>query len=564
MKLAEYLFQRLHELGIESIHGVPGDYNLELLDYVEPAGLLWVGNTNELNAAYAADGYARIKGIGALITTFGVGELSAVNAIAGAYTERAPVVHIVGIPARESHEKRLLIHHTFNDGEYRRFAEIHSRITVAQARLWDIRTTQQQIDDILLRCLLHSRPVYIEIPTDLVALTIIPDDGMKPLEIPKAVYDPSWESVLDQITVRIHSAKQPIIIVDGETRPMGIIQGVQKLLEITRWPVWTTPFGKGLLDETAPNFHGIYQGTFAQTEVNEFFNRADLILCFGPHWSSRPDVSIVFTDEAVEFNNKKHRNIPAAYIVSHLVHSLNLSPAQQYEPYPSLPHDFKLPVPDPSDNQPLVQDRLWPVLANILRPGDIILGETGTAGYGVRAMPLPKHTRVFTPVTWLSIGYMLPASQGAALAQRELIRSHKYFGLSSGRAILIIGDGSFQMTVQELSTIIRHNLNIMVILINNDGYTIERCIHGRRQKYNDIARWRYLQAPSFFGADPDTYVGSVKTFGELGSILTDNRFIDGSGLRMVELFVGREDAPTGPLLHYLQIQKEGESAGDNV
>src|ERR1700743_672198 len=107
LKVAEYLFVRLHQLGVRSIHGVPGDYNLTLLDYVEPSGIHWVGNCNELNAGYAADGYARIKGVGALITTFGVGELSAINAVAGAYSERAPLVHVVGTPERAAQDCQL-------------------------------------------------------------------------------------------------------------------------------------------------------------------------------------------------------------------------------------------------------------------------------------------------------------------------------------------------------------------------------------------------------------------------------------------------------------------------
>src|SRR4051794_27575791 len=154
--LAEYLFIRLRQLGVGAIHGVPGDYNLTLLDYVEPTGLLWVGNANELNAGYAADGYARIKGVGALVTTFGVGELSAINAIAGAFTERAAVVHIVGTPPRASQDGRLKIHHTFNDGEYRRFGLMAAQVTVAQANLRDPRTCPEQIDEVLRQCLIHS------------------------------------------------------------------------------------------------------------------------------------------------------------------------------------------------------------------------------------------------------------------------------------------------------------------------------------------------------------------------------------------------------------------------
>jgi len=116
--VAEYLFTRLHQMGVRSIHGLPGDYNLVALDYIPKLDLKWVGNVNELNAGYAADGYARIKGISALVTTFGVGELSAANAIAGAYSEHVPVVHIVGVPSTISQRDGMLLHHTLGNGNF--------------------------------------------------------------------------------------------------------------------------------------------------------------------------------------------------------------------------------------------------------------------------------------------------------------------------------------------------------------------------------------------------------------------------------------------------------------
>ncbi|PKS08627.1 hypothetical protein jhhlp_005014 [Lomentospora prolificans] len=563
--LADYLFRRLRQLGVGAVHGVPGDYNLTLLDYVEPAGLLWVGNANELNAAYATDAYARIKGIGALVTTFGVGELSAINAIAGAYTERAPIVHIVGIPARASHDDRLLIHHTFNDGEYKRFAQMHAHVTVAQTRLWDPRTSQEQIDDVLRQCLHHSRPVYLEIPVDLVSLPVSSERLDRPLEIPDTLPVPALEAVLGKIFDRIYSAKQPVILVDGETRPLGILSEVQTFTEATKWPTFTTGFGKGLLDETLPNFHGIYKGRFGDPAVKAFVDEADVILCFGPHFSStnsyaytsipKPETTISFSDTEVRVGEELHRDIPAKSIVSRLVKDLDLSKAKTFEPYPELPRDYMLPLSDASWDGALSQDRLWRILANFIRPGDIVMGETGTAAYGVREMPLPKHTRFFTSVTWLSIGYMLPGAQGAALAQRELSQASNWLGNESPRTVLFIGDGSFQMTAQELATIIRHNLNVVIFLINNDGYTIERCIHGLNQGYNDVSRWRYLQGPSFFGAPEDTFTGSAKTWAELCKLLCDEDLNNGKGLKMVELFVEREDAPKGPLQHLLEVQK---------
>jgi pyruvate decarboxylase len=170
-------------------------------------------------------------------------------------------------------------------------------------------------------------------------------------------------------------------------------------------------------------------------------------------------------------------------------------------------------------------------------------------------MPLPKHTRLFGPITWLSIGYMLPACQGAALAQRELIASSNYHGINNARTILLIGDGSFQMTVQQLGTIIKHNLNVVVFLLNTDGYTIERCIHGVDQGYNDVALWRYLQAPSLFGAPASAYTASARTYGELEEVLGNDELAYGEGLRMVEIRMDKEDVPVDPLSDLLSKQK---------
>lgn len=579
INLAEYLFTRLRQLGVRAVHGVPGDYNLKLLDYVQPAGLVWVGNANELNAAYAADGYARIKGIGALVTTFGVGELSAINAIAGSYAEFAPVVHIVGTPPRASQEGRLLIHHTFADGEYGQFAKMSSHVTVAQTSLWDPQTSAQQIDTVLGECLLHSRPVYIQVPVDLVTASL-PSDRLKTAistSVDEPAAHPAWDAALARIMDRIHKAKKAVIIVDGECRPLRIIDQVQTIIDTTKWPTWTTSFGKGLFDETRTNFHGVYAGKFDEDIVQETINQADLVLFFGPHLSSTnsfgytaipsSQTTIFIKKNQVEMGGETFRDVPATFIASRLARDIDSSKITRNEPYPPLPRDQLESIDGLAGIQrPISQDKLWRTLANIIRPGDIVLGETGTAGYGVREMPLPPNTRIFTPVTWLSIGFMLPAAQGAALAQRELMASSEYHGIKPGNAqtILLIGDGSFQMTAQEMATIIRHKLDVLVVLINNDGYTIERCIHGRNQEYNDVSRWRYLEAPRFFGADDDTYIAAARTWAELAEVLKHNKVKASGGLRMVEIFLDREDAPKGPLLDYIQNQRRKEATSESL
>ncbi|KAG5986765.1 hypothetical protein E4U43_005365 [Claviceps pusilla] len=571
VKLAEYLFKRLRQLGVDSIHGVPGDFNLTMLDHVEPAGLNWVGNANELNAAYAADGYARIKSLGALVTTFGVGELSAINAIAGAYAELAPVVHVVGVPSRQLQETRTLVHHTLKDGEFQRFSQMAAQVTVAQTRLWDPVTSAQQVDDILATCLLKCRPVYIELPVDMVDAFVSGDRLQTPILVAEPETPVALDHVLSAILAKMEAAQQPIIYVDGESRPLRILDTLQQLVSITRWPTFTSPFGKGLVEETDPNYHGVYQGQWGREAVHDFVKEADLVLCFGPHfsgtntymWSSIPQGGemISFTTTGVKIGVEHHRDIPAKLIVSRLVQALDVGKIKSYDPYPDLPKYELLDPASPPGGDIIKQDKVWRVLGNLIRPGDIVMGETGTPGFGVREMPLQKHCRAFTHVTWLSIGYMLPAAQGAALAQKELIAASKWHGIKKAKTILFTGDGSFQMTAQEMSTMIKHHLDIVIVLINNDGYSIERFIHGRKQAYNDVARWRYLEAPSFFGAPKDTFTASASTWAELKAILDNENVHDTKGLSMIEVVMEREDAPPGQLQKVLdlQIEREGKT-----
>ncbi|KAI2631224.1 thiamine diphosphate-binding protein [Xylaria nigripes] len=571
--LAQYLFTRLRQLGIGAVHGVPGDFNLTLLDYIVPAGLQWVGNANELNAGYAADGYARTKGLGAIVTTFGVGELSAINAIAGAYAERVPVVHIVGTPGRPTQDGRILVHHTFNDGEFGRFAQMAVHVTVAQADLKNPRISPEQIDHVLTQCLLHSRPVYIQVPVDMVSVPVSSQRLQNEIRLPQTELSAYSDGVIDKILERVYKAKQPTILVDGETRGLGITEQVQKLVEVTQWPSWLTAFSWGLLDETAANVHGIYRGRFDTPDVDTFFQKSDLVLCFGPHYSmtnsynasSIPttEAAIYVTFDGIRIGDQIFRDISAPFAMARLLARLDRSKVPSYTPCTDLTRPRFNGLPPTFRNEAITHELCWHMLAKLVQPGDIVLGEAGTAGHGCRDFSLPKHVLGFLPVTWLSIGYMLGAAQGAALAQRELIASSQYHGIKSARTLLFIGDGSFQMSVQELGTIIRHNLNVTVFLINNEGYTIERVIHGLKQGYNDIATWRYLQAPSLFGAKEDTFLAKVQTLGELQDLLEGEALRKTEGFKMVEVVMSREDVPKG-VLSWLLEQQLAKSQVNNV
>ncbi|KAJ5924696.1 Pyruvate decarboxylase [Penicillium verhagenii] len=565
VKLADYLLTRLSQLGVQSIFGVPGDYNLRLLDYVVPAGLHWVGNCNELNAAYAADGYARINGLSALITTFGVGELSASNGIAGAYAERSPVVHIVGTPPRPLQDSRALMHHTFADGEYKRFAAMSKHITIAQTELQDAATAPDRIDWVLQQALIHSRPVYLEFPDDMPHVLVSAANLKTPIKVPD-VPSPACESeVISRILERIYSAKQPVIFVDGESKALGIVEQLETLITSTNFPTWTTVWGKGLVNESHPSVYGLYAASFGDKPAQEYFESADLILTFGPHYSDtnsyfemtipKPAAAITFRDSTIQIGSDIYRDISSFKVLSAILSKLDTSRTTTAQGPPK-----QVTTLDDIKSTDLVAQKNFFRLVNpLFREGDIILTETGTAAYGGRSFKLPPKSRLFGAVTWLSIGFMLPATLGTALAKRELNAASG----ARNQAILIIGDGSLQMTAQEISVMIKEKLDILIIIINNEGYTIERVIHGRKQAYNDVPFWRHTKALQYFGADEEAVnenTFEARTVGELQEVLKNERVKDGKGVRIVEVFMEREDVQEGPLLWVLQKQLAEEEA----
>ena len=574
--LIRYLFARLHQLGLRGLHGVPGDFNLTLLDHVKPSGLTWVGDCNELNAGYAADGYARIKGIGALVTTFGVGELSALNAIAGAYAELAPVVHIVGTPSRALQDAGALMHHTLNDGNFKHFARMQSPVTVAQVDLTDAATAAGLIDYALEQCLFLSRPVYISIPTDMVEAQLESSKLNVPLASRRqSSVESNLQLVVESVLEIVRQSKRPFILVDGESRSCSVREEINRFVEVSKIPTATTAYGKSLVDENLDNYHGVYSGNLGKLRYKESFDSADVVLWFGPHKTNTntygfttipdPTKTVLFRPRSIQIGESlgaaEVRDVSMKDVLRALTRSIEESSLKRWIPHPELgsPKTLVRALMPVKDCDQFDQETFWQRLSTFIREGDIIMAETGTAGYGVRDLALPRNTTLIGPTTWLSIGYMLPAAQGAALAQREIWgpRSGK------GRIILFEGDGSFQMTAQAISTIISNQLDMIIFLINNHGYTIERCIHGRRATYNDVAEWRYMEAPRFFGAndrgDYHTRTYRASTYGELKSILDQAAFRDGPGLRLVEILMEKEDCPD--TLRHLGGLAENDVAG---
>ncbi|KIW41746.1 uncharacterized protein PV06_07270 [Exophiala oligosperma] len=565
--LAEYLFTRLRQIGVKSVFGVPGDFNLTTLDYVAPAGLDWVGNANELNAGYAADGYARIRGVSALVTTGGVGELSTINAIAGAYAEMAPVVHIVGTPATHIQGQGLCMHHTLGDGNFRLFADMAARVTVAQTNLVDADTAASEIDRCLRTCVMESRPVYIELPTNMVKARVSRASLGKPLDFSIETDEGFEDTEADLILSKIYASKQPFILVDGFTSRYGISAEADELVRETGFPTSTTPFGKGIVNESYSNFYGIYAGIAGPQVYMPWARGCDLVLRLGPlnsdvntfGFSTIPDpkTSITFERDSVDICGTRYQNIHVKHLLRRVLSKLDRSSLPKYTPTMDLgdPKQILADLPPTADDEIIAHDTYWRRMSNFFRPGDIILTETGTPSIGGRDFVLPPHTTLINSSIWLSIGYMLGACAGAAQAQRDgMTTTMTDEGLDvvetakKGRTILFEGDGSFQMTAQAVSDMIRNRLDVIIFLINNDGYTIERWIHGMKADYNDCQPWRYLESLDYFGAPKDdpsypVLTKRAETWGEMNLILADPTVQAGKGLTMVEVVMGKEDAP---------------------
>lgn len=554
VSLAQYLFTRLRQLGVGSVHGVPGDYFLRALDHLEPSGLRWIGNCNELNAGYAADGYAKVKGISALMTTYGVGEISALNAVAGSYAEYSPVVHIVGCPARKHYASKSMVHHSLGDGNMKVFAEVYKKFTVAQAALHDPESAPRLIDRTLKRCIKEGRPIYLELPQDMVNTQVQGWTLNNALDLSHRPNDEDRENnVADTVLQRIYSAKQPYILVDGLVAADGVVEEVNEFARVTGLPTLAFTFGGGIMDSTLPNYRGVHAGKYGSLDFTPYTDTADLALLFGPLLSdtntmgfttvpSTP-ITIAFHRDRVRLggsNKSETHHFHMKSFIRRLTERFDRNRLPPKNPaVATLPSTRNLAksLPPADALAAIDQDTFYLRISSFFRPHDIILCANGTPLAGSRDFILPPKAQLINSSIFVSVGHFLPATQGVALAQRELE--------TGGRTILFEGDGSFQATAQELSTIIRYKLDAYIFLINNDGYTYERLIHGMEAEYNDLQAWNYLKVPEMMGAPTDgsyeVETHDVGTWGELSEVLKSEKFCDGKGLKMVNIRMKRDD-----------------------
>jgi len=526
----QHVLRRLKEIGVDDIFGVAGDYAFPVNDAItEHPAINWIGCCNELNAGYAADGYARMRGVGAVCTTYGVGELAAMSAIAGSYAENLAVFHLVGTPNQATQEGRALVHHTLGNGEFDLFQRMAEPIVCASA----IVTPQNAVSEterLIAEALYHRRPVYMAFPSDVADMPVL---GSAPsLSAPSS--DPeSLAAATEAVTAALDNAGQACVLPGVLLRRLGLQEAAAAFVETSGLPFATMFADKSVLGEDHPNYIGMYVGRLAGEPVRAFAESCDVVVLIGAMLTDGntagntvrldPGKTINIGHHRTTVSATIYRNVEMADILTQLS-GRSTKRAQR----PAIAPETLGPIVGGGED-PITADALYPRLAGFFRPDDVIMTDTGTSSLGLAFAQLPKGAEFHNQTLWASIGWATPAAFGAAV------------GAPDRRLILITGEGSHQMTAQEVSQFGRHGLRPIVFVLNNSGYLSERMLcKDMALAYNNIAGWNYAELPHALGCQ-GWFNARVSSCGVLDDALKTAEQADGAAY--IEVITDAYEAP---------------------
>ncbi|WP_141939741.1 alpha-keto acid decarboxylase family protein [Microbacterium sp. SLBN-154] len=540
--VGDYLLDRLAGAGVRHLFGVPGDFTLSFLDHVQAhPDIEWVGCANELGAGYAADGYARLHGLGALCTTFGVGELSAIAALAGSRAEHVPVVHVVGAPTTATQAAGRATHHTLGDGDFGHFARMAAEVAAAYATVTGDGYAEE-IDRVLIEARDRRLPGYLLLPADVAAAPAVPPPA--PLPEHPGVTDASIAADFRaRLVERMTQASTVTLLADILVSRLGAEAHLHRVTALGV-PHATLLWGRRVVDESAPGYLGSYLGASSDDQVRVAVEDADLLVMAGVQFTDLtsgffsqridPARTVEIGGEAVSWDGRIFSPLTmtdALDIVAEVL--IETGAGRRVGSTDAAQERAAAPVAPLSDDAhvdtPLGQEALWREVADFLRPGDIVFADQGTSFYGMADHRLPGGVTFVGQPLWASIGYTLPAVLGAALAAPER------------RPVLLIGDGAAQMTVAELGTLLRRGIPAVVVVVDNAGYTVERVIHGANEAYNDIGTWDWVQVMKGMDAAGSARGIRVATAAELRAALSDARA--SSSLTLIQAVVPPQDVP---------------------
>ncbi|MFC5196992.1 MULTISPECIES: alpha-keto acid decarboxylase family protein [Streptomyces] len=502
----QHVLNRLRDIGVRHVFGVPGDYAFPVDDAIaEHPDIDWIGSCNELNAAYSADGYARVHGIGAVCTTYGVGELSAINGIAGAYTEHLPVFHLVGMPKMPVQAHHSLVHHTLGNGEFDLFQKMSDAVVCASA-IMTPQNAAAETERLIAAALYHRRPVYMAFPADLAEMPVI--GKAQPLSPPAS--DPAQvEAAVQAITDMLGRANSACVLPGILTTRVGLGADLQQFLDATGLPFATMMADKSVLEEAQPAYIGMYDGKLMNESVRRFVEDGDVVVLVGAMMHDfntgaftanlDPGRTIDIRHHHVSVDGMTYQSVEMKDLLDALAQKL---PRKQW-PRPSAEVNRMSQAAGSGDDS-ITAENLYPRWESFLKPDDILVAETGTVSMGLAFARLPRGATFQNQSLWGSIGWATPAAVGAAVAAAD-----------EQRVVLVTGDGSHQLTAQEISQFGRFGLRPVVFVLNNHGYLIERLLCKDPDiAYNDLANWHYSELPKALGCD-DWFTARVSTLAEL-------------------------------------------------
>lgn len=483
--IGEYLIGRLLESGVRHVFGIPGDYVLSLAAMIERSPIQWVGCTREDGAGFAADAYARINGIGAVCVTYCVGGLSLCNSIAGAYAEKSPVVVLSGAPGLRDRVKNPLLHHKVKD--FRTQFEVFRQLTVAAADLTDPGTAFREIDRVLEAVQRYRRPGYLELPRDMIH--VIPEGTY----VPRPVGLASDPEVLAEAVRRLSAAQRPVIIAGVEIHRFGLQDRLLALAEQSGIPLAATLLGKSVVSERHPLFVGIYEGAMGRDEVTRFVEESDLVILLGAFMTDinlgvftanlDPGKCIYATTEQLRISHHHYHDVLMCDFLEGLIAAGVRVPPR---PLPLRPGPLDSPGPYRPE-QPITIERMIARLNHYLDASTVVIAEAGDALFASTDLVIHQQTEYLAPAYYTSMGFAVPGALGAMTARPDL------------RAVVLVGDGAFQMTGMELSTLVRRKLAPIVIVLDNQGYGTERLLHPGDFGFNTVLPWRYHKVPEVLG-----------------------------------------------------------------
>lgn len=514
--VADYLLTRLKQLDVTEVFQIPGDYVRHFTQALERfPGITTIGTANELDAAYAADAYARTRGLGAVSLQYGVSTFSALNAIAGAFVERSPVIVISAAPGADARNLTDMYGVTFHHstGDLHADQNVFENVTVAAITLDSNVGAPEAIDHLIVEAITHSRPVYIACYKEVWGQPCHrpPKTPLQPRPLkgpPQAL-----QNAVDQAWSMIAAAKNPVLLAGIEVLRLGLAPLLKKILEASGLLYTTTSLGKTVLDEGGTKFLGTYSDAASIPGVAEKVLGADCVLCLGTF----------ITDDYLVFVEKQYANMVIATTEGVRAGYFNFPEValgefmaallKKFQADKAYPLDAKAPPPpaypepwksnsDPAfDKQPevITFNRFFQHSIKFLQDHDHLkdivmpLG-VSSAMYVATNVHGMKQGSFIASAAWQCVGFETGAASGAQLGSRK-------------RAWAVAGDGGVMMVCQAISTLAKYKINGVIFVMSNQVYAIEQVYvdmtafqTGKFDTFDLLPHWDYLALAQAYGA----------------------------------------------------------------